>query len=67
MLGMTLWAALASRMDTLTGSLEVGKRADFIVSNRDWLKLNDPHDVLEVNILKTYIDGEQVHPPTTFD
>ena len=63
MLGMTLWAALASHMDTLTGSLEVGKRADFIVTNRDWLKLTDPHDVLNVDIRKTYIDGEQVHPP----
>ena len=63
MLGMTLWAALASHMDTLTGSLEVGKRADFIITNRDWLKLTDPHDVLNVDIRKTYIDGEQVHPP----
>ena len=62
MLGMTLWAALASHMDTLTGSLEVGKRADFIITNRDWLKLTDPHDVLNVEIRKTYIDGEQVHP-----
>ena len=62
MLGMTLWAALASRIDTLTGSLEVGKRADFIVTDRDWLKLPDPHDVMNVEILKTFIDGEQVHP-----
>ena len=67
MLGMTLWAALASRMDTLTGSLEVGKRADFVVTNRDWLKLTDPHDVLNAQIIMTFIDGEQVHPPVTFD
>ena len=67
MLGMTLWAALASRMDTLTGSLEVGKRADFVVTNRDWLKLSDPHDVLNAQIIMTFIDGEQVHPPVTFD
>ena len=67
MLGMTLWAALASRMDTLTGSLEVGKRADFVITNRDWLKLSDPHEVLNAQILQTFIDGEQVHPPATLD
>ena len=67
MLGMTLWAALASRMDTLAGSLEVGKRADLVVTDRDWLKLSDPHEVLNAQILKTFIDGEQVHPPATYD
>ena len=67
MLGMTLWAALASRMNTLTGSLEVGKRADFVITNRDWLKLSDPHEVLNAQILQTFIDGEQVHPPATLD
>jgi len=67
MLGMTFWASLASRMDTLTGSLEVGKRADLVVTNRDWLKLSDLHDVLNAQILKTFIDGEQVHPPATSD
>ena len=67
MLGMTLWAALASRMDTLVGSLEVGKRADLVVTDRDWLKLSDPHGVLSAQILKTFIDGEQVHPPATYD
>ena len=63
MLGMTLWASLASRTEDLVGSLEVGKRADFLVTNRDWIKLADPHEVLDVEIVKTFIDGLQVFPP----
>lgn len=55
--GMTLWAALASRTDSLVGSLEVGKRADFVVVTRDWLQLDDPHEVFEAPILHTFIDG----------
>jgi predicted amidohydrolase YtcJ len=47
--------------------LEVGKRADFVITNRDWLKLSDPHEVLNAQILQTFIDGEQVHPPATLD
>ena len=61
LMGMTLWAALASRWEHLVGSIESGKRADFVVVDRDWTRLNDPHDVLSSEILQTYIDGQKVY------
>ena len=64
MLGMTLWAAMASHMESQVGSIEVGKRADLVVLDRDWIQLSDPHDVLTSKVLRTFIHGEQVHPPS---
>ena len=64
MLGMTFWAAMASHWENELGSIEVGKNADFVVVDRDWLLLSDPHDVLNSRILATYIDGERVHHQT---
>lgn len=65
LLGMTLWAALASRMEAEVGSLEPGKRADFVVMDRDWLLLDDPHDVLSSKVLQTYMSGELLHSTQT--
>jgi len=65
LLGMTLWAALASRMEAEVGSLEPGKRADFVVVDRDWLLLDDPHEVLSSNVLQTYMDGTLLHSTQT--
>jgi predicted amidohydrolase YtcJ len=65
LLGMTLWAALASRMESEVGSLEPGKRADFVVMDRDWLLLDDPHDVLSSKVLQTYMSGELLHSTQT--
>ena len=64
MLGMTLWAAMASHMESQVGSIEVGKRADLVVLDRDWIQLSDPHDVLSSEVLRTFIHGEQVYPPS---
>ena len=61
MLGMTLWAALASRMEGEVGSIEVGKRADLVVVDRNWIQMADPHEVMSSEIRATYIDGERVH------
>jgi len=58
---MTLWAALASQTDSLVGSIEVGKRADLVVVNRDWLRLDDPHEVMSSRIQATYLDGALVY------
>ena len=65
LLGMTLWAALASRMEAVVGSLEPGKRADFVVVDRDWLLLDDPHEVLSSKVLQTYVDGKLLHSSQT--
>lgn len=62
LLGMTLWAAMASRAEDAVGSIEPGKRADLTVVDRDWLNLQDAHEVLSSTVLATYINGEVLHP-----
>ena len=58
--GMTIWAAKANRMEKLVGSLEVGKKADFIMLDKDLMKV--PTDsILHVKVTRTYINGERVH------
>ena len=51
-------------MESQVGSIEVGKYADLVVLDRDWIQLSDPHDVLSSEVLRTFIHGEQVHPPS---
>ena len=58
--GMTIWAAKANRMEKQVGSIEVGKKADFILLDKDLMKV--PTDsILNVKVLKTYSNGERVH------
>ena len=57
--GMTIWAAKANRMEKQVGSIEVGKKADFILLDKDLMKV--PSDsILQVKVLKTYLNGERV-------
>jgi predicted amidohydrolase YtcJ len=57
--GMTIWAAKANRMEKQVGSIEVGKKADFIILDKDLMKV--PSDsILHVKVLKTYLNGERV-------
>jgi predicted amidohydrolase YtcJ len=58
--GMTIWAAKANRMEKQVGSIEVGKKADFILLDKDLMKV--PTDsILQIKVLKTYSNGERVH------
>ena len=57
---MTLDAARGAFMETFTGSLTTGKRADFIVINRDIMAC-DPAEIPGTRVLQTFIDGEQVY------
>lgn len=58
--GMTIWAAKANRMENEVGSLEKGKKADFIILNKDLMKV--PADsIMQVQVLKTFVNGERVH------
>jgi hypothetical protein len=57
--GMTIWAAKAGFMENEVGSLEINKRADFIVLDVDLLK----EDLLKIRNQKAkslYISGELV-------
>ncbi len=56
----TINAAFALKQERTTGSLEPGKRADFIVLDRDIFAI-DPFDLHETRVLSTYLDGREVY------
>jgi predicted amidohydrolase YtcJ len=58
--GMTIWAAKANRMEKEVGSLEKGKKADFIILDKDLMKVA-PDSILNVRVLKTFVNGERVY------
>ncbi|NIK72715.1 hypothetical protein FHS56_000201 [Thermonema lapsum] len=58
--GMTIWAAYANFEEKERGSLEAGKQADFIVVDRDLMKV-EVAAIPEAKVLATFIAGEQVY------
>lgn len=56
----TINAAFAMKQDATTGSLEVGKRADLVVLDRDIFSV-DPDTIAETKVLATYLDGRLVY------
>ena len=56
----TINAAYAMRQDKTTGSLEVGKRADLVVLDRDIFSV-DPDTLADTKVLATYLDGRLVY------
>ena len=59
---MTLDAAYSSFDEGRVGSIEPGKRADFIVIDRDVMTV-EPRDIPGTRVLRTVIDGETVYKP----
>ena len=49
-----------NQMEKYIGTLEPGKFADMIVTDRDWLNGPDD-DIINVKVLKTYVAGREVY------
>ena len=56
---MTIWAAKASFDENYKGSIEQGKWADFVVLDRDIMKV-DEKDIPETKVIEVYIAGEKM-------
>ncbi len=56
---ITIWAAKACFEEKEKGSLEKGKFADFVVLDKDIMKINDT-EVPLVKVIKTYLNGKLV-------
>ena len=58
--GMTIWAAKSNFEEKEKGSLEKGKLADFIILDKDLMKILMMR-LLQTNVLKTFLNGEKVY------
>ncbi len=58
--GMTIWAARADFLEKEVGSLEAGKKADFILLDRDLMKVPQA-EVLSTKVLATFSGGRRVY------
>lgn len=58
--GMTIWAAKAGFLDKEVGSLETGKKADFIILDKDLMSVAE-QDILKTKVTATYLGGKRVH------
>jgi predicted amidohydrolase YtcJ len=54
--GMTIWAAYSNFEEKEKGSLEVGKWADFVIYNKDIMKISDS-EILNIKPSVTYLKG----------
>ncbi|MFN9327513.1 MAG: amidohydrolase [Flavobacteriales bacterium] len=58
--GMTIWNALATFTEQDLGTIEVGKRADLTVVDRD-LATSSPEGLGKAKVVATFVNGERVH------
>lgn len=58
--GMTIWAARSMFLEKEIGSIEVGKKADFIILDKD-LITSDEKDILHTKVVTTYLGGKKVY------
>jgi predicted amidohydrolase YtcJ len=58
--GFTLGAAYAGHMEDVTGSLEPGKWADFILIDRDYFNVPE-EEIWQIQVIETWLAGERVY------
>jgi predicted amidohydrolase YtcJ len=58
--GITIWPAKANFEEKEKGSIEPGKYADFVILDKDIMKINGA-ELPRIKVLKTYINGERVY------
>ncbi|MBT6035057.1 MAG: amidohydrolase [Kordiimonadaceae bacterium] len=54
---MTLWAAHAAFQEDIRGTIEVGKKADFSIFNKDWMTI-EPIKIMDSETVMTIVDGK---------
>jgi predicted amidohydrolase YtcJ len=57
---MTIWPAYAAFQDSVMGSLSAGKYADFVVLDRDIMRI-PAEEILATQVVATYIGGRAVY------
>jgi len=57
---MTIWAARSIFDELRRGSLEGGKKADWVILDKDIMKIPES-EIPHVKVLKTFIDGKMVY------
>ncbi|MBX2907178.1 MAG: amidohydrolase [Taibaiella sp.] len=58
--GMTIWAAKACFLENEVGSIEVGKKADFVILDRDLMK-EEIGSLPRTKVVRTFGGGKKVH------
>ncbi len=58
--GMTIWAAKSNFEEKEKGSLEKGKFADFVITDKDLMKANEK-ELLQTIVWQTFLNGEKVY------
>mgnify|MGYP001214150092 CR=1 FL=1 len=57
--GMTIWAAYSNFEESLKGSIEIGKYADFVILTKDIMNIPEK-DILRTGVVATIVNGSIV-------
>lgn len=55
---MTINAAWQCHMDDIVGSIEKGKKADFVILDRNPMTIHE-NDILNIKVMETWMDGQR--------